>query len=198
MKLNNIAHSIVFFSYLLISYIHIKIEILFICIYYSNKYTIISTNAIIKMTTDWLVRIGDGDNFIMSSKYKIWGVQSKTADNKYFIKHVVPGDRLWFVKNKSQGKVIAVATYRSHNTRDLGPLISTTMTNEELGWTNDGPDWTSDIEIHYTDLYNLNNCELLTHIKSAKTIRKYNEKCKVELPVEYNYIVKYSKVISEL
>jgi len=31
-----------------------------------------------------------------------------------------------------------------------------------------------DIEIHYSDLYGLNKCELLTPIKGPATIRKYN------------------------
>jgi hypothetical protein len=65
------------------------------------------------MTTpsDWLLRVGDGDNFIASSNYKIWGIQAKTSPHgKYFIKNVNPGDRMWFITNKSQGKIIGVAT----------------------------------------------------------------------------------------
>jgi predicted secreted protein len=150
------------------------------------------------MTTDWLLRVGDGENLARSSKYRIWGIQSNTPTNKYFIKHVKPGDRLWFVKSKSQGKLIAVATYRSHNKREFGPLIDISMSNEELGWYGSGPDWTSDIEIHYTNLYGLNNCELLTHIQGPVTIRKYDDKCRVNLAVEYSYIVQYSKITFEL
>jgi hypothetical protein len=146
------------------------------------------------MTTDWILRCGDGKNLISSSKYKIWGIDSKTSCNKHFIKHVKSGDRLWFVKGKSQGQILAVATYRSHNKRDIGPLLNISMTNEELGWTGNGVDWTSDTEIYYTELYNVSDCSLLTHINSALSIRKYNEKCKVELPVEYIYIVRYRKV----
>lgn len=147
------------------------------------------------MTTDWLLRVGDGQNFIESSKYKIWGIQSLTSRNCiYFIKNVKLGDRLWFVKSKSQGKIIAVATYCSHNEREIGPLINLTMTNEELGWTGEGSDWTSNVEVHYKDLYCLTECELFTNIKGPSTIRKYDDKCKVNLAVEYNNIVRYSKV----
>jgi hypothetical protein len=152
----------------------------------------------IKMTTDWLLRVKDGFNFKNSSRFKIWGIQSSTSNNKYFLKHVKHGDNLWFVLNKSRGKLLAVATYTSHNKRELGPHISLSMTNEELGWSGAGPDWTSDIEIHYTDLYGLENCDLLTHIKGQTIIRKYDEKCMVNLPVEYGYIVRYSKVTFEL
>jgi hypothetical protein len=146
--------------------------------------------------TDWILRVGDGKNLKNSSKYRIWGIQSSTPDNKYFIRNVKPGDRLWFVISKSQGKLIAVATYCSHNKREFGPLIDISLTNEELGWT--GGDWTSDTEVHYTDLYGLNNCDLLTHINGPKTIRTYNEKCRVNLAVEYSYIVRYSKVTFEI
>ena len=149
--------------------------------------------------TDWLLRVGDGNNIISSSRFRIWGIQSSTSDSKYFLKEVKPGDRLWFVVNKSQGKLIGVATYKSHNKRELGPLINISMSNEELGWTGSGTNWTSDIEIHYTNLYGLKNCvpELLTHIKSPKTIRKYNEKCQVNLSLEYSNILRYSNVTNE-
>jgi len=151
------------------------------------------------MTTDWLLRVGDGENLKRSSKYRIWGIQALTSPHgKYFIQNVKSGDRLWFVKSKSQGKLIAVATYRSHNKREFGPLIDMSLTNEELGWTGNGMDWTSDIEVHYTDLYGLADCELLTHIKGPSTIRKYDEKCRVNLAVEYSYIVRYSRVTFEL
>lgn len=150
------------------------------------------------MTTDWLLRVGDGENLKQSSKYRIWGISSKVPTNKYFIKNVKPGDRLWFVKSKSHGKLIAVARYRSHNMRELGPLVDITLTNEELGWTGSGEDWIADVELHYTDLYGLSDCELLTHIKGPATIRKYDEKCRVNLAIEYSYIVRYSRITFEL
>jgi len=75
-------------------------------------------------------------------------------------------------------------------------LIHLTKTDEELGWT--GDEWTSDTEIHYTDLYGLNECELLTEIKGPSTIRRYDSKCMVDLAKEYPFIVKYSKVTKEL
>lgn len=150
------------------------------------------------MTIDWLLSVGDGENFKASSKYRIWGIQSTTPIGKYFIKNVKSGDRLWFVKSKSQGKIMAVAIYRSHNKREFGPLVDLSMTEEELGWKHNGPDWQSDTEIHYSDLYGLEDCDLLTHIKGPSTIRKYDEKCRVELPVEYSYIMRYSKITFEL
>ena len=149
------------------------------------------------MTTDWLLRVGDGGNLKRSSKFRIWGVSSRIAVGKHFIENVKPGDRLWFVKSKSHGKLVAVATYRSHNIREFGPLIDVSLSNEELGWS-DPSGGDCDVEIHYSELYGLSNCELLTHIKGPATIRKYDEKCRVNLAVEYSYIVRYSRVTFEL
>ena len=148
------------------------------------------------MTIDWLLRVGDGDNLKKSSRYRIWGINSSHATFKHFFENVKPGDRLWFVKQESHGKLIAVATYCSHNKRIFGPLIDFSMTNEELGWNDKGNE--CDTEIHYTNLYGLENCELLTHIQGPAPIRTFNEKCKIDLLVEYSYIVRYSKITFEL
>jgi len=148
------------------------------------------------MATDWILRVGDGKNLKNSSKFKIWGILSTNCDCKYMLNNVKCGDRLWFVTKDSQGKIIAVATYNSHNKRELGTLLNMTLSNEDLGWNGDGCN--SDTEIHYTDLYDLSDCDLLSNIKSPKIIRTYNEKCNVELPVEYKYIIRYRKSVNEL
>jgi acid phosphatase class B len=147
------------------------------------------------MTTHWLFRVGEGKNFINSSKNNIWGIQSTTSCSKNFMITAKQGDQLWFIQSKSNGKIIAVATYVSHNKRQLGPLINISMTDDENGWTNDDSNWiNSDTEIHYIDMYNVQKCDMLTHIKGSITIRKYNTKCRVNLAIEYNNIVKYSKI----
>jgi len=151
------------------------------------------------MSKDWILRVGNGANLIRSSPQRIWGIQSTNSFGKFFTRTVKPGDRLWFVKSKSHGKILAAARYHSHNRRELGPLVNLTPTNEELQWDNEDTDWMSDTEIHYTDLYNVSMCELLTHIKGPSTIRVYDsEKCRVNLPAEYEHIVKYSKVTNTL
>ena len=154
-------------------------------------------SSISMTTTDWILRVGDGKNFKRSSRFNIWGISSKNSFGKFLISNIKPGDRLWFVKSKSKGLLIAVATYCSYNSRELGPLIQLTKSDEELGWY--GDEWSScDIELHYNNLYNLTKCELLTHIKGPSTIRVYNEKCRVNLPVEYNNIVRYSKITKQM
>jgi hypothetical protein len=157
------------------------------------------------MTGDWILRIGDGQNFINSSRHQIWGIQSSSTAGKHFVKNVKPGDRLWFVINKTKnkqdektkqdGKLFCVATYQSHRRRILGPLFAETLTDEELGWK--GDDLSKyDMEVHYTDMYGLNACNMLTHIRGVISIRKYNPKtCALNLPVEYDYINRYSKVV---
>ncbi len=148
------------------------------------------------MAIHWLLRIGDGDHFASSSKMNIWGVNSKTSGSS-FVKEAKQNDILWFVKGKSKGQVIAVATLERFVKRELGPLINLTHTNEELGWTKQYGDW--DYEVHFTNMYNIESCSLLTEIKSPLVIRKYDsEKCKVNLPLEYQYIVKYVGVANKI
>ena len=138
----------------------------------------------------WFLRVGDGKNLMNSSKYRIWGIKSTSSCGKHFVKNVKKGDKLWFIKNKSQGKVIAVATYMSHNERLLGPLLNLTRSNEELGWVGEGPDWTSNVEVHYTNLYELHNCNLLTRLKGQSVILKYSrEKYEINLSEEYDNIL---------
>jgi hypothetical protein len=136
---------------------------------------------------DWLLCVGDGNNFNASKSKKIWGISSSTTNSKGFSKKVKEGDRLWFIRDKTQGKILAVATFKSQNVRVLDPSsVNKTMTNEELGWIGNG-NW--DIEIHYIDLYDLSNDNYLTHIKGQCSIRKYNENCLINLAEEYLVII---------
>lgn len=150
------------------------------------------------MVTDWLLRVGNGENLVSSSQHKIWGINSKNSHSKFFLKNVKTNDRLWFVQSNTKGKILGVATYEYNNKRDLGPLVNITMTNEELGWIGEGTKWTSDTEIHYSNLFGLVDCNILTGIKGPTSIRKYDEKCLVNLDFEYRNILKYSKVTFDL
>lgn len=145
---------------------------------------------------NWILRVGNGNHFISSSKDNTWGVNSEYNDVKYFLSNVKEGDPLWFVKTASKGLIVAMAIYVNHKKRELGPLIALTKTNEELGWTETDGNW--DTEIHYKNLYNLTECGLLTEIKSPRVIRTYNEKCKIDLPQEYANIVRYSKITTSM
>lgn len=141
----------------------------------------------------WLLRIGDGSNFINSSNKKIWGVDSKR--HKSFLEKIKENDLLWFIKNKSKGKIMAMATFKSYNKRIFGPLVNLSLTNEELGWDDSTTNFISDTEIHYDNLYNLENCNLLTNLKGITSIRKYEkEKINLDLDEEYKNIVKYANI----
>jgi len=148
----------------------------------------------LKDVENWLLRVGDGDHFQSSSVRYIWGIDSKhKCSTNVFINTVKAGDLLWFVKSGEKGKLIAVATFKELKKRETGPLIALTLTNEDLGWTKQVGDW--DTEVHYKNLYDLRECNLFSEIQSPLVIRRYNEKCKVDLVTEYQYILKYSKVV---
>lgn len=146
------------------------------------------------MTTPshWLLRVEDGVHFRSSQKYMRWGVNSKhTNCVPNFLRNVKPGDILWFIKNKSRGRVIGVATFTSHCPRILGPLIATTPTDEDLGWTKSHGEW--DTEVHYKCLYDVYKVGILTQIQSPLVVRLYNPlKCQADLLSEYSNIIKYS------
>ena len=145
------------------------------------------------MEQHWLLRIGNGQNFINSSNKKIWGISDKSPPNKYFLKNVKKGDLLWFITSKSNGHAIFLASFDKNIKRELGPCLDITYTNNELGWDDMG--CKSDIELHYIELYNIKECNIFTNIQSPSVIRKYNKnKCDIDLEVEYKNIIKYSKV----
>ncbi len=139
---------------------------------------------------DFLLRVGDGKNFLSSSRFGIWSACSSLVHHQWFLNAAKPGDHLWFVTNGTGGKLLAVATYMRQVPR--GP---TTRTNAELGWIHgeNDADWVSDIEIHFKDLYMIDHMNLKTEIQAARPMRLYNEKCKVNLPQEYPMIQRYVK-----
>jgi len=146
------------------------------------------------MVNHYLLRIGDGAHFNSSSTKCIWGITSKHSYAKGFISSAKEGDLLWFVKCKSKGQIVAVATFTGTKKRVLGPLINLTLTNKELGWTKTKGEW--DTEVHYKDLYNLTHFEMYSEIEGPATIRRYKDKdkCKVNLPNEYVNIIRYLKI----
>jgi hypothetical protein len=125
----------------------------------------------------WLIRIGNGNNFKNSSKFNIWGI-TQTTNTRHFEKIVQPGDILWFVISSNNGQAIAFAEYTCHNER--------TRTNEELGWEIENNSNNRTIEINYKNLTNIENDNYFTNIKGQNVnIRKYNDKCKINLPQIY-------------
>jgi hypothetical protein len=157
-----------------------------------------STSTITTTKLHWLFRVGDGTNLKNSSRYQIWGIKSRGSGSKNFMKNARQGDILWFIKGASHGRAIAFATYNSHNNRQLGPLIDLSLNNEELGWSGGGD--ISDVEIKYTNLYNIYNLNICTELQNHLVIRKYNpEEYEIDLIQKYNDIVNiYNNVSREL
>ena len=152
------------------------------------------------MTEHWIIRIGTGDHFERSSKFSIWGINSKDKKNtSKFIKEATEGDILWFVTSKSKGKAIAVSIFKEMKKRINGPLINLSLTNKELGWTDYDGEW--DMEICYNELYNISALNILTRIRSPRTYRRYSDnfvKIPLNLIEEYEKIVKYSKITMKM
>jgi hypothetical protein len=151
------------------------------------------------MVEHYIVDAFDGINFCNSSKKCIWTIRRQ---NKKIINSINHGDRLWFVQYKKSdinyGKIVAVATFVSNSDRCVGPLIATTLTNDELGFDNKGHD--DDIQINYTDLYNLSQCKFYTHKKRHPLISNYanykydNIQLQLNLDFIYENVVMYSNI----
>tara|TARA_B100000767_G_scaffold116803_1_gene111471 strand:- start:2819 stop:3277 length:459 start_codon:yes stop_codon:yes gene_type:complete len=148
------------------------------------------------MKENWIIRVGNGNHFKNSSKLKIWGLNSKDKTNtNKFIKEAKYGDILWFITSNSKGQAIAISTFIEIKKRCVGPLINLSKTNKELGWDESNGDW--DMEIHYKDLINISNLNILTRIRSPRTYRRYSDninKIPIDLNQEYQNIIKYSKI----
>jgi hypothetical protein len=144
--------------------------------------------------THWIIRVGDGIHFNSSAKYHIWGVNSLTDSSiKYLLRNINENDILWFLVNvKAGGKFVGVAIYKSHNKREIGPLIAITKTDEELGWISSKGSW--DTEIHYYNLFDISECNINYVTKIRSTAFRYDKEFMPNLPKHFNNIIRYSTV----
>lgn len=150
----------------------------------------------------YLLRVGDGENFVNGSTRNLWAVKDS---HKSFLEKVKKGDKLWFIRSKTpedthSGKIIAVADFEYKNERIVGPLVSFTPSNEELNWTGSEGGFCN-IEIHYTNLYNLTALKLYSGQRGQCVVVNYNnikEKLLVNLIEEYERIVYYSQITNTM
>ena len=151
------------------------------------------------LNNNWIIRVGDGDNFMKSSKINVWGIPDNSNASICFINNVKKGDVLWFITSNSGGKIIAVATYEEMlcviptPNRFMNSSKNALMDNlsiEDFTYKQDAPN----MLIRYKDLYVLSEIEhpeLLTCMKSIRmmSIYKYrgieDNHCKVDLDMEY-------------
>jgi hypothetical protein len=145
--------------------------------------------------TNWYIRIHDGKNFKASMKKGLWACKSFASDGKCFLSNAVDGDQLWFILGKPYGgEMYAVATFVKTMKRETGPLISVTMTDEEIGWEA-GPNGSSwDTEIHFRDLYIIESLHLVHNAKCQSSIFRVRDS-EIDLDTEYTNIVKYCGVV---
>jgi hypothetical protein len=150
----------------------------------------------------YILRVGDGGNFIKGFAKRLWAVRDS---HKSFLEKVKQGDKIWLIRSKTSedlysGKIIAVADFEYKNERIVGPLVSLTPTNEEIGW-GDSEGGNCNIEIHYNNLYNLTALNLYTGQRGQCVVTNYNnikEKLLLNLPEEYERIVYYSQITNSM
>jgi len=151
------------------------------------------------LNNNWIIRVGDGDNFMKSSKINVWGIPDNSNASVCFINNVKKGDVLWFITSNSGGKIIAVATYEEMlcviptPNKFMNSSKNALMDNlsiEDFTYKQDVPN----MLMKYKDLYVLSEIdhpELLTCMKSIRmmSIYKYrgieDNHCKVDLDMEY-------------
>ena len=146
--------------------------------------------------THYIIYVGDGKNFRNSSHRGIMGLNSKSPHVQNFKKVAKKGQLIWFIQCRANGKVLAVATFSSCEKRknDL-------WDDECLGWKG-GERY--DILIHYEKLYKLDTIPqpLLTQIdglNNPSVVRKYeSSKCAVDLPKEYEIIVRHHHPVDKM
>lgn len=134
---------------------------------------------------DWIVRVGDGTDFKQFSIHNVLGIDSKTStiyNGQEKIKidswTVKTGDRLWFLKKQSNGRILAVATFEK---MENGCQIQSALSK---GW---------DRFIYYNELYNLEECQISVEIKNPANIIRY-ENGSTNLALEYEEILIFSKM----
>jgi hypothetical protein len=148
----------------------------------------------LKQVTHWLIRVGDGKHLFTSAKFGIWGVDSTNSNVKSFMglgnnnknkkeTSVNPGDILWFVKGGSGGLAIANAVFKEFVLREPGK----TMSNSDLGWdiSLNGSNGGWDYEVRFENFTDISEKKILTQIKAACPVRRYNPLCAADLPRLY-------------
>ena len=150
------------------------------------------------MVNHWLIRIGDGINFLQST-YAMWGIKrGRGARLKTFVKKFKPGDILWFFTSKKYGgKFIGMAEYtRMFDRHDEQLVRIHTLTNAEQNWIG-SDDWS--IQIHYKNLYIV--CEKQTirvciqHAANMFDYKKYMHKVDGDLYEHYRCFKGYGSCI---
>lgn len=122
---------------------------------------------------NFITRIGDGKNFWNSDRYSIWGVGDISAKTLY--KSAKKGDHIWFCTGKSNGKLIAVATFDKIIKRFDKTNKLSNMSNEDFGWI--GEEWNCNYLLKYSNRINLEFNDIYSGIKGSCPTRKVINNC---------------------
>ena len=104
----------------------------------------------------YIIRIGDGTNFVKTKRFNAYALNSRAATVSLFIRNIQKGDVLWFVKRQTLGQLCYVAVYKG-------------ITDKELGL---GPNYNWKFE--YEELINIKRYKLLTQIRDPNTVPTYD------------------------
>ncbi len=137
----------------------------------------------------FLIRVADGKNF-RNSVYPFWSVRKSMSS---YVKKINKGDILWFITNKSAGgKVIGVAEFNhSHHTiNDKAEKPLHLITSRDQTWTLD--DKPCEIQLHYDNLYEVDNIDIKICIKGNRKPILYYETYQKNGVITEDFNVHYS------
>ena len=149
----------------------------------------------------YIIRVGNGNNFY-NSVYNVWGYIDHSHNLK-ITKKMEKGDVLWFLKSKEfGGNFVGMATFERYIDRRDETLINVnTLLNNENNWTDDDGNETDirwDIQIHYRNLYQIEELNIVQVIVASLTVMEYEASktygttnFTVDLEQEYRLITRY-------
>ena len=124
----------------------------------------------------YLIRIGDGKNFVKSKRFNAYALDSNSSTVSLFIRHIQKGDVLWFVKANTLGQLWYVVVYKGITDRELG-------LDPKYDW-----------KFEYEELIHIKRHNLKTFIKDPNTVPTYDYlNGPINLIREYMLILGYEK-----
>jgi hypothetical protein len=151
------------------------------------------------MTNHWAIQVGNSGNFVSYSSESVWVISDKW---RTFLANVKVGDKLWFCRKEKPGdlhygKICAVADFVSKNEVDFNRPLNIKYAGRIV---NEGP--VCNIEIHYTNLYNLeglkNLCTGLRRHSGVINCENIKKGFLVNYKEEYERIVYYSQITNSM
>ena len=149
---------------------------------------------------DWLIRVGGGGNFAEAIPLKRYDFKIRRNNgyqlNKVFRDKARRGDRLWFIKRKSGGEIIAMAIFERWSYRSW----IDDLTDAQIGYENhENITWAA--TMFYTDMYDFRgrpqNRKFLLGTTPRNSIISTNQisTCAINLPLLYENVMMYGNIL---